>query len=212
MIKIYICFSFFSFLVFPKCQIEKPLDLNEPRFTKADTIYRDIFKPWDGIWEGSFQVYQDPVGQTKKQDSAPVPDSNLIKKMALELEVKVRQYYRSVTPYYQQVEITDRYIQDSDTMTITSIGVNKVENGRLWCLVQKPAEKVIHEGMRFDESGTIIWTREVSDPFCKEYFKESISRNTYTIMGYGYYGHDRPDLNPKTWFLAKYRLISDYFR
>ncbi|MCB0665214.1 MAG: hypothetical protein KDC80_05295 [Saprospiraceae bacterium] len=212
MIKFHICFSFFFLFIVEKCPVKRQIDLSEPTFSARDTIYQDIFRPWDGIWEGTFITYEDPEGQTRPLSPLMRPDTNLIKALPIQSVVKVRQQYQSVTPYFQKVNITDRYIDHSDTITVRSEGINKVEDGNLWCIVQKPEETVIHHGDTAAKSNTIIWQRAESDPLRKEYFEETIVGDIYYIAGYGYYGEDDSTLNPRTWFFAKYRAISDYFR
>ncbi|MEL6254923.1 MAG: hypothetical protein AAFR87_23150, partial [Bacteroidota bacterium] len=86
------------------------------------------------------------------------------------------------------------------------LGYNKVEDTQILCVVNKPDEQVIHQGMVPADS-TIIWGRDLRDPTKVEYFYEEIKANTYFIVGWGYYGEDDPELTPKTWFYAAYERV-----
>ncbi|MBK8506520.1 MAG: hypothetical protein IPL46_32585 [Saprospiraceae bacterium] len=196
-----------------KCRnIESVNDLSHPTFSESDTIYHGIFMPWDGIWEGSFEIYKDPNGQqTSDHTDLTMADTIRVRNYQLTNTVGVRQKYESVTPYYQLVEITDTYVNAHDTVKATAKGVNKVQDGQIWCIVDKPDDLVIHLGRQVSP-GTLVWSRNEQGPLRKEYFLESIVGNTYFILGYGYYGEDDPNLSPRTWFVARYRHISDYFK
>ncbi|NND32875.1 MAG: hypothetical protein HKN76_09810 [Saprospiraceae bacterium] len=197
------------------CQNPKRVlpSMEQKAVSDQDLPYQDMFKPLDGIWSGTFRIYENPSGQEilGDRDGPIVLDSNQIKTFDLISAIQVRQKYQSLTPYYQTVEIRDTYHGDGDTTLVESFGVNKIENGRIWCIVKKPDEQIIHEGS-WEAPHTIIWTRWEKQPLKKEYFRETVMENTYTILGYGYYGSDDPELAPKTWFIGNYARLSDYFR
>lgn len=213
MFNLHICFIFFGLTIVSKCQPGQPTpDLSAPTYSLKDSIYNGVFAPWDGIWTGQFTIYSNPSGQKQRLSGDDIRiDSTIIKKFELSQIIQVYQKYQSITPYYQKVEITDTYLEKNDTVTIESYGVNKVQDGELWCLVKKPKELVVHKGI-WDKPNTLIWHRYELNPLRKEYFVEEVLDNYYTIMGYGYYGDDNPDLEPRTWFYAKYHHLSDYFR
>jgi hypothetical protein len=214
MIKIYIYITASSLLLASKCQHNPDVlvDMSPPQFSDADTTYKEIFFPLDGIWVGSFRIYEDPEGQKDfKPSDLTGLDVSRIDKMALISTLSVRQEYKSITPYFQKVRIIDTYVEAGDTNVVESSGVNKVENGMLWCVVQKPTEKIVHQG-RFVAPNTLIWSRSEKAPLRKEYFEETVSEDNYQILGYGYYGTDDPTLSPKTWFIANYQAISDFIR
>ena len=168
--------------------------------------------PWDGIWEGTFEIYQDPDGQQLWQPSdLNMADTLRLKEYQRTDVIQVRQKYESITPYFQLVEITDTYREGTETIKTTSKGVNKVQDGQIWCIVDKPNDLVIHNGRKVSTK-TLIWSRNERSPLRKEYFLETIFGSSYQIIGYGYYGDDDPDLSPNTWFLAHYHHVSDYFR
>ncbi len=186
--------------------------MSAPDFTPGDSIFADVFFPLDGIWEGTFQIYKDPNGQTRStRQPVEIPGAHKIKTFTKTDEIKVRQEYESKSPYFQRVKITDQYDKNGDTRVVESTGVNKVQDGLLWCVVEKPDETVVHQG-QFIPPATIIWSRHEKLPLKKEYFRETISDDKYTILGYGYYGNDDPDLNPKTWFVGEYQAVMDYER
>jgi hypothetical protein len=87
-----------------------------------------------------------------------------------------------------------------------SNAVNSVRNGRLWCVVKKPGETVIHSGTLEDDH-TIVWQSSRDDPLRIEYFRESVEGDLYTVRGWGYYGGDDPGLTPRTWFRGDYRRV-----
>jgi len=186
-------------------------DLTAPAFDPEDSIYAGVFLAWDGNWEGKFIIYSDPLGQQSRASERILIDSSFINKLPVSQVIQVHQRYKSISPYYQEVQITDSHIKNNDTIDVESMGVNKVENGKLWCVVQKPEERVVHNGI-LKKPNTLIWYRHETSPLRKEYFVEEVHDNSYTIMGYGYYGDDNPTLEPRTWFYAKYHHVSDYFR
>ncbi|MBX2842242.1 MAG: hypothetical protein KTR26_10745 [Flammeovirgaceae bacterium] len=81
-----------------------------------------------------------------------------------------------------------------------------MENGKLICVVNKLNEQVIHQGS-LDGKHTIIWSRNLTNPLKIEYFRETVYADSYSIIGWGYYGNDNPKLSPKTWFRGQYKRI-----
>ena len=77
----------------------------------------------------------------------------------------------------------------------------------MWCVVKKPSETVIHHGST-DGPGTIIWQSDSKEK--KEYFYETVTKDFYEIIGWGYYGatEDR-SLSPKLWFYSKYKKVAN---
>jgi hypothetical protein len=116
-------------------------------------------------------------------------------------KINVKQIYTSKTPYYQTVTITDTY-PDSGKQEV-SRGANKIENGEMWCVVNKPTETIIHQGST-DGPSAIIWQSEQISPQKIEYFYETVDEQFYEIIGYGYYEGDDTSLTPRLWFYGKY--------
>lgn len=168
--------------------------------------YANIFKPLDGIWEGKFYIYEDTLGQ--REGNAQPADINYEYLQSLPLKLKsvinAKHIYVSETPFLQKGEITDTYVSNDGTKKVTrSTAINKVENGKLECIVNKPNGTVIHQG-EYAGNNTIIWHRNVKDPLRIEYFKETVDSLHYKIIGWGYYGNDDPNLRPRTWFYGDY--------
>lgn len=187
---------------------KKKVPLIEQKEAKNED-YADVFAPWNGKWKGQFIVYNDPNGQKKGEAQPKEISKTLLDQMGLEesLRIDVLQEYHSTSPYYQTVRILDTYKDaEGKENTIESTGYNAVEEGKLLCVVNKPDEQVIHQGM-IPADSTIIWGRDLSDPTKVEYFYEEIKANTYFIVGWGYYGEDDPELTPKTWFYAAYDRV-----
>ena len=117
----------------------------------------------------------------------------------------MQQHYVSESPTFQRVTIVDRY-KDAQgrTRVVESRGVNKVQDGKLWCVVKKPDDTVIHRGT-LAAAQTIIWQRERRSPLAIEWFHETVHEQTYSIVGWGYYGADKPELAPRMFFRARYR-------
>ncbi|MCZ6693688.1 MAG: hypothetical protein O6939_07270, partial [Bacteroidetes bacterium] len=69
-----------------------------------------------------------------------------------------------------------------------------------------PDEVVRHKGTLLDAS-TILWERSETEPLKIEFFKETVEKNQYEIVGWGYYEGDNPDLTPQTWFYGLYHKI-----
>ncbi len=191
------------------CQQQgKMADITHPPVvTEKDKPYANVYSMLDGVWEGTFYIYEDSTGQ---QPGIPKPadlDSTVFTHLPLRLvqTIRVHQEYHSETPYFQRVKIIDRYPDNSGREKVSeSYGVNKVQNGKLWCVVQKPDELVVHHGKLADPH-TIIWQRSLRKPQRIEYFRETVTDSTYRILGWGYYGNDDPSLTPKTWFYGDYK-------
>ena len=117
----------------------------------------------------------------------------------------MNQVYTSESPYFQRVVITD-YYPDSDK-TEVSTGVNKIEDGKMWCIVDKPTEKIIHHGATRGDD-TIIWSSNQKAPQKIEFFQETVGEQFYEIIGYGYYAGDDATISPRLWFYGKYERAS----
>ncbi len=180
-----------------------------PPVSEADKKYAGVFAPLDGVWEGTFYIYEDSLGQRPGMAQPRNLENLEFAGMALRQvqEIEVRQHYVSETPYFQRVTIWDTYTDENgQTRTVKSVGVNKVENGTLWCIVKKPDETIIHRGTLAGE-GTIIWERNERNPLKIEYFHENIEGDYYKIVGWGYYGNDDPKLSPRLWFVGDYLKV-----
>ncbi len=175
---------------------------DEPIFHENDEQFADVYKILDGTWKGEFLIYKD----TNLVDKKSVDLENLTIKniespsLTLINSIDVTQVYSSETPYFQRVTITDVYKIGKE---VVSTGVNKIQDGEGWCVVQKPDEMVIHGGVSKGES-TIIWSRDEKTPLKVEYFQETVGEKYYEIIGWGYYKGDDTDLTPKLWFYSKY--------
>ncbi len=180
-----------------------------PVFAAEDKLFADVFKPLDGVWHGTFTVYTDVRGQIDENVRPEQFAAGLFDSLPLgdELEIAVRQEYVSESPYFQRVKIRDEYRDGNGTLRIVeSHGVNKVQDGKMWCVVKKPDETVIHSGS-LEGIDTIIWQRNLHSPLKIEYFRETVITNEYTIIGWGYYGDDDPDLSPRRWFKGICRRV-----
>ena len=175
-----------------------------PPVTEADQKYANVYQALDGHWKGTFYIYIDTALSEQNPDLLYDISKKSLQRPSLKLSnsIEVTQVYASENPYFQKVTITDFY--PSKKETITSTGVNKVQNGKMWCVVHKPDETIIHEGS-LDNSETIIWQRDEQNPQRKEYFRETVLDSTYTIIGWGYYEGDDPQKMPKYWFYGNYK-------
>ncbi|MEM9936815.1 MAG: hypothetical protein AAF824_24515, partial [Bacteroidota bacterium] len=145
-----------------------------------------------------------------QQEGEPFPEIKSLEELqALPLKetfrVQVQQEYVSESPFYQTVKITDTYLDgEGKKKTVISTGYNKVEGKNILCVVNKPDEQVIHQG-EVPGTNTIVWSRDLRNPSLKiEYFYEKVENDTYYIVGWGYYGSDDPEKQPKMWFYAAY--------
>ncbi|MEL6676728.1 MAG: hypothetical protein AAFR61_31250 [Bacteroidota bacterium] len=195
-----------------KSPMEAQLPVKKGVWVGERDSLKDVFQPLDGHWEGEFLVFTNPEGQAP----APVRPRSLSAKMIQDLgypityKVQVHQHYESESPFYQTVRITDTYVNESGQAdTVNSSGYNQVtEEGGLLCVVNKPDEQVIHNGS-LPAPHTIIWERDLRDPLKVEFFYESVQADTYSILGWGYYGDDDPQKAPKTWFMANYQRVPE---
>ena len=180
----------------------------QPAVVPADQKYAGVYKSLDGQWSGQFVIYRDTAPALKKEDllySAEYKMPN-ISSLIREDTVQVQQEYVSESPYFQRVVIQDIYPEKNDT--ILSRGVNKVQNGEMWCVVKKPEETVVHRGKK-EGLHTIIWERKKSDPQVIEYFRETVEDGIYHIKGWGYYAGDDTTRMPPYWFSGSYERSSD---
>ena len=193
---------------FSSCSSQIPIDdiKNQPTVKEKDQTYKDVYQLLDGTWEGEFLIFEDTTRASKEAavlyNISQENWSQLPIKQVSSLQVKQR--YESSSPYFQKVNITDYYPESGKT--VTSEGVNKVQDGQMWCVVHKPDETIIHKGS-LENAHTIIWQRNEQNPQRIEYFRETVEANTYSILGWGYYEGDDADLMPKYWFFAKYRRV-----
>ncbi len=179
-----------------------------PAVVEADQAYADVYKSLDGHWKGQFFVFE--AKEIGERDDAIL--YNLTREMIQQDRLSivntlvVDQFYESESPFFQKVKIMDFYNDKGETEV--SLGVNKVQDGKMWCVVRKPSETVIHEGSTEGEN-TIIWQRTEQNPQRVEYFKETVLASTYEIIGWGYYEGDDVTKMPKTWFYAQYQRAPD---
>jgi hypothetical protein len=184
---------------------------NIPPLSEDDKRYADVFRMLDGRWHGRFEILIDENQSYPELVQPRDFDATIFERLSLkeEMIVEVEQIYTSETPYFQRVLIKDTYRDGSGQVrSIESRGVNKIQNGQLWCVVRKPDETVIHSGSLVDNH-TIIWQRDLRDPLRIEYFRETVEQNEYAIIGWGYYGDDDPGKSPKYWFRASYKRVRE---
>ncbi|RMF60343.1 MAG: hypothetical protein D6748_04300 [Calditrichaeota bacterium] len=201
-------FMFFLFLFCQEREMEPIEDFQRiPPTTAKDSLFTGVFSPLDGTWKGKFYIYQDTLGQRSTPSPPPRQlDSAYFQQLPLKLvqTIQVQQNYVSLTPYFQRVIIRDEYLDaDGNKKVVESQGANKIQKGKLWCVVKKPDELVVHRGTLLD-SGVYIWQREQSSPLKKEFFYEVVQGNLYQIWGWGYYDEDNPLLSPRWWFHGRY--------
>ena len=175
----------------------------EPIATEADAPFANVYQKLDGSWRGEFLIYRDPnPGPLDGRDlELELKTGFDFSQFELINSIQVEQLYHSLSPFFQRVEITDFYPDSGET--VISEGVNKIQDGQMWCVVQKPDELIIHSGSLEGES-TIIWQRRESDPQRIEYFRETVGPRYYEISGYGYYEGDDANLSPPLWFYSRY--------
>jgi hypothetical protein len=198
-----------STLILWACQhTAAPVTTLQPpeRITKAEEKYAGVFKMLDGQWRGTFYIYEDPSYMSRRGPDRQVQaDFNLKQAGFMAVDsIAVYQSYRSESPYYQTVKIQDSYTSpNGEQKEVISLGVNKVQQGGLWCVLQKPDKKVVHSGQLLDKQ-TIIWSRQEQVPQRIEWFRETVTDSVYSIVGWGYYSGDDPQVGPPLWFTAKY--------
>jgi hypothetical protein len=166
----------------------------------------NVFKPLDGTWQGKFFVYEDSLGQRVGEAQPKNISYKYFQSLPLKLKsfIEATHIYVSENPYLQKGEITDIYLDENgNKQLVKSSAINKIENGKLKCIVTKPSETVIHDG-EYLGNNTIVWQRSIAYPLKIEYFKETVSDGHYKIIGWGYYGNDNPKLTPRIWFYADY--------
>ncbi|MEZ5042330.1 MAG: hypothetical protein R2828_20695 [Saprospiraceae bacterium] len=204
-------FALFVLLVLTLgCDTLVPIDDIEraPKVTPADEPLANVYARLDGHWKGQFFTFKTMnIGERDDEVLYNLTREN-IQQEALNLSstLVVEQFYTSESPYFQQVKIIDFYPETGET--VTSLGVNKVQDGQMWCVVRKPNETVIHQGTHKGEN-TIVWQRQEQQPQRIEYFHETVLPNTYEIIGWGYYDGDDITKMPKTWFYAQYQRSNE---
>lgn len=186
------------------CSRQVPLNDIEhiPEPTAADSVYKNVYQSLHGLWVGDFEIFLDNSGAPRNEALLHNLSPSVLNRPELHsVEViRVHQRYESITPYFQKVDIQDIY---PDGRVVNSQGVNKVQDGKMWCVVHKPDETVIHRGST-EGTATIIWQRTEQNPQKIEYFRETVSDNQYTIVGWGYYEGDDISKMPRYWFHGLY--------
>ena len=197
-------------IIFSGCKTQKYNQENISDKQKSEqSKYANIFKPLDGTWEGKFYIYEDTLGQREGEAQPKNISYELLQSLPLKLKsvIEAKHVYVSETPFLQKGVITDTYIlEDGTKKEVTSTAINKVENGKLKCIVTKPNETVIHQGEYLGDNA-IVWHRNIKKPKRIEYFYETVDSLHYKIIGWGYYGNDDPNLTPRTWFYADYKKM-----
>lgn len=192
------------------CNRAVPIDDIEsaPAITEADQQYANVYKSLDGHWKGQFFVFEAKERGQRDDTILYNVKREMIQEDRLDIvnTLVVDQFYESESPFFQKVKIMDFYSDKGETEV--SLGVNKVQDGKMWCVVRKPNETVIHQGATEGEN-TIIWQRNEQHPQRVEYFKETVLANSYEIIGWGYYEGDDLSQMPKTWFYAQYQRVAD---
>lgn len=193
---------FLAQLISCEAQLEVNNIITAPEVVSADHPFADVFQPLDGTWKGTFLVKEDPKPVSRPDNMKDVDVMlRFINRSKTVNTIEVTQVYTSESPYFQRVSITDHYPDSKKTEQ--SKGVNKIQDGKMWCVVHKPNDVVIHEGSA-PEDGLIIWQSEQKSPLKVEYFYETVSEQAYEIIGFGYYGNDDTSKSPKLWFYGKY--------
>ena len=174
-----------AFSAFAGCNNKPPVPKSvknistPPPVTQADKKYATFFPCWTANGKAHLPFTRIRLGSTK--GAQPEITENLeFAGLALRpiQEIEVRQEYVSESPYFQRVIIHDTYTDKNGKIrTVESRGVNKVQDGHLWCIVKKPDETVIHYG-KLDGPGTIIWQRDERNPLKIECFRENSNRST----------------------------------
>lgn len=166
----------------------------------------DVFAPWDGHWKGVFRIFADTSASKQHQAQPRIEDPSYILNGPFKesMRIEVEQFYESSSPYRQSVKIIDTY-KDAEGKAIVSesTGFNVVIGDSLFCIVNKADEQVVHTGIARDPQ-IIIWERDLRKPLKVEYFFEQVQGDTYSILGWGYYGEDDPGKGPKSWFYGEY--------
>ncbi len=178
-----------------------------PEVAPADKAYAGVYHMLDGRWRGTFRTYTRAAGQLDER-----PDRAFVEQKPWHGEgfeqtgsLEVEQRYESVTDYFQRVTIIDTY---PDGRVVESKGVNKIQDGTLYCVVDKPDDLVVHTG-EVPGDDTIIWSRDRAEPLAVETFVETVKGETYTIIGWGMYEGDDPNRGPRLFFEATYRRVEE---
>ena len=169
----------------------------------ADSAFANVFQLLHGKWVGDYEVYRDDSGAPRDEETLYNLSPSVLNRPnvnSVQL-IRVYQRYESTTPYFQKIDLLDRYIADNST--VESKGVNKVQDGEFWRVLHKPGETVIYKGST-DGPETIIWQRNEQNPQKIEYFRETISGDKCTVLGWGYYEGDDTSLMPRYWYYGVY--------
>lgn len=181
---------------------------NMPAPTPADEAFANVYSSLDGHWKGQFFIFQPKAVEVRNDEILYNLDRSIVQsnKLAIVNSLVVDQFYESESPYFQKVKIIDVYPETGEK--VESLGVNKVQDGKMWCVVRKPDETIIHKGSMAG-SNTIIWQRTEENPQRVEYFKETVLPNSYEIIGWGYYEGDDLSKMPRNWFYAQYQRSAE---
>ena len=182
-----------------------------PEVQEQDLKFAHVFRPLEGDWQGTFKIFE--YKGIRDADLGVLYNIHftfptLLSELDPVDSIWVEQTYESESPFFQRVRIRDHYRdKDGDIHVVTSRGVNKIQNGSMWCVVEQPDEVVVHKGRL--EGDAYIWERSVDAAWQKEYFYELVQDSLYTILGWGYYDGSNPSRMPPYFFEGSYHRISD---
>lgn len=188
------------------CNQQVPIDdiKDMPVASEADSAFNKVFSGLHGKWVGDIEVFRDDSGAARDEDILHDLTPSVFNRPKVNSVQMMRSYRRfeSQTPYFQKADLQDVYL--ANNASVVSEGVNKVQDGKLWRVIHKPDETIIREGT-MDGPETIIWQRNEQNPQKIEYFRETVSGDTYTVLGWGYYEGDDTSLMPRYWYYGFYK-------
>ena len=132
-----------------------------------EEMAKAAFEPFTAPWQGRFRVF------------------NFDGKLLDELQIEQRYWWEGEVQHAKFIE------RNRDGRLVTAKARNYVENGKLYCEVEKDSgEKTVHLGHY--ENGMLFWYRKTADGKTVESFKERVvaeaSGKVYYIDGFGVYG------------------------
>ncbi len=141
----------------------------------------DVFGPWDGVWKGTFEVWDGDQVLTR---------------------LEVEQRYWSDSDTRQEGAFVEQDLESKETVTARAI--NSKDGDALRCEVEKSTgEKVVHQGRWTGDA--IEWfrkTAELEEHFFEKVYTDADGRTWYRIDGWGRYGQ-----GPKLTFVGSYQRI-----
>lgn len=186
----------------------KPVDLNEidrePKRVDLDNSFSNIFKNWDGTWQGRVYIYED-FGAQKEGTSVPSsPDDfeNRALNMAVKETYGLSAQFISKSPFFQRAVMEESFERDGIVSKNQYRGARKVQEGKIYWVFKKNGITFLLQGDKTDAG--IVWKTLPSNTDNSKFqtIYEVVGPDSIRIIGWEYNQGEDTSRAPKIWIKA----------